>query len=265
MSIRALVVSGMLATVAAAGALVQATGDAGRVLTGAAAFGDWRADAPGLWRHITPADLPPPGATRSAWNGPRVVARPGGAVPQVAPGFKVSLFASGLSGPRAMRVAPNGDVFVAETDEGRIRVLRAPDGADKPSETALYASGLDGPFGLAFFPPGPEPQWLYVATTGSVVRYPYRSADLPPPGKAQTIVAKLPGGAGHTTRDVAFSNDGARMFVSVGSASNDGADVRPRYPEGLHSFEAEHGLGASWGRETDRAVVLAFDPEGRSR
>src|SRR5262249_28350498 len=193
MSIRALVVSGMLATVAAAGALVQATGDAGRVLTGAAAFGDWHADAPGVWRHITPADLPPPGATPSARNGPRVVARPAGAVPNVPPGFKVSLFASGLTGPRGMRVAPNGDVFVAETDEGRIRVLRAADGADKPSETALYANGLDGPFGLAFFPPGPEPQWLYVAMTTSVVRFPYRSGDLRPRGEARTIVRKLPG------------------------------------------------------------------------
>jgi hypothetical protein len=164
-----------------------------------------------------------------------------------------------------MRVAPNGDIFVAETDEGRIRVLRAPDGADKPNETALYTSGLEGPFGLAFYPPGPEPQWLYVATTTSVVRFPYRSGDLRPRGEARAIVPKLPGGRGHSTRDVAFSNDGTRMFVSVGSASNDGADVRPRYPEGLHSFEAEHGLGASWGRETDRAVVLAFDPEGGGR
>jgi glucose/arabinose dehydrogenase len=265
MSIRALVVSGTLATLAAAGALAQGTGEAGRVLAGAAAFGDWHADAPGLWRRIAPSDLPPPGATPSASNGPRVVARPAGAVPQVPPGFKVSLFASGLNGPRAMRVAPNGDIFVAETDNGRIRVLRAADGADKPSETALYAGGLDGPFGLAFYPPGPDPQWLYVAMTGSVVRFPYRSGDLRPRGKAQTIVAKLPAGRGHTTRDVVFSNDGARMFVSVGSASNDGDDVRPRCPEGLHSFEAEHGVGASWGRETDRAVVLAFDPGGGGR
>jgi glucose/arabinose dehydrogenase len=264
MSVRALIVTSALATLPAA-ALAQGTGDPARMLTGAAAFGDWHSDAPGIWRHITPADLPPPGATPSAWNGPRVVARPAGAVPQVPPGFKVSLFASGLNGPRAMRVAPNGDIFIAETDEGRIRVLRAGDGADKPSETALYASGLDGPFGLAFYPPGPEPQWLYIATTTSVVRFPYRSGDLRPRGEPRTIVPKLPGGRGHSTRDVAFSNDGTRMFVSVGSASNDGADVRPRYPEGLRSFEAEHGVGASWGRETDRAVVLAFDPEGGGR
>jgi glucose/arabinose dehydrogenase len=266
MSIRALVITGALSAILAAPtAAAQGTADSARVLTGAAAFGDWHSDAPGVWRRITPGDLPPPGATPSAWNGPRVVARPAAAVPQVPPGFTVGLFASGLDGPRAMRVAPNGDIFVAETDAGRIRMLRAPDGADKPSQTTVFASGLDGPFGLAFYPAGPDPQWLYVAMTGSVVRFPYRGGDLRARGEAQTIVPHLPAGRGHSTRDVVFSNDGARMFVSVGSGSNAAEDMRARYPEGLLSFEAEHGLGASWGRETDRAAVLAFAPDGRDR
>ena len=266
MPIRALVFTALVAAmIAGTDARAQGTPDGGRMLAGPAAFGDWRADSPGLWRRITPADLPPPGATLSAGNGPRVVARPNGAVPQVPPGFKAALFASGLSGPRAMRVAPNGDIFVAETRAGRIRVLRAADGADKASENAVFATGLKGPFGLAFYPPGPDPQWLYVAMTGSVVRFPYRGGDLEARGAAQTMVARLPAGPGHSTRDIAFSNDGARMFVSVGSASNAAEDMRGRYPEGLASFEAEHGVGASWGRETDRALVLAFDPEGHGR
>lgn len=261
---RTLAVTTFLA-VLAFGALAQSAPDGEPVLTGTAAFGDWRTDAPGRWRHITPADLPPPGATPSVGNGPRIVARPAGAVPQVPPGFRIALFASGLREPRAMRVAPNGDVFVAETDAGRIRVLRAADGADKASETSVFASGLGGPFGLAFYPAGPDPQWLYVATTGSVVRFPYRQGDLKARGAAQTIVAHLPTGGSHITRDVTFANDGARMFVSVGSASNVAEGVRELYPEGLASFEAEHGMGASWGREADRAMVLAFDPEGRGR
>jgi glucose/arabinose dehydrogenase len=261
MLIRALIVTGSLSVLATVSTIAQ---DGPRVLTGAAAFGDWRADSPGVWRHITPADLPPPGATPSASNVPRTVARPAGAVPQVPPGFKVALFASGLNAPRALRVAPNGDIFVAETDAGRIRVLRAADGADKASETAVFASGLDEPFGLAFYPAGPDPQWLYVAMTGSVVRFPYRSGDLHTRAKAHTVVPRLPTG-GHTTRDVAFSNDGTRMFVSVGSASNAAEGMRDRYPEGVLSFEAEHGFGASWGRDTGRAVVLAFDPEGGGR
>jgi glucose/arabinose dehydrogenase len=263
MPLRALVVAGLLAFIAAFAALAQGTPDR-RVLTGTAAFGDWRADAPGTWRHIGPADLPRPGATPSAGNGPRIVARPAAAVPQVPPGFRVGLFASGLSGPRAMRVAPNGDVFVAETRAGRVRVLRAPDGADKPSETALFASGLDRPFGLAFYPAGPDPQWLYVATTGAVLRFPYHGGDLKARGAAQTI-AHLASGAGHSTRDVAFSNDGKRMFVSVGSASNDAEGLSRREPAAIARVEAGHGLGASSGYETDRALVLAFDPEGHGR
>jgi glucose/arabinose dehydrogenase len=264
MSIRALVVIGALSAVLAAAAAAQGTGESRRVLTGPAAFGDWRNDAPGVWRHITPPDLPPPGASPSVSNFARIVPRPAGAVPQAPAGFKVELFASGLRAPRALRVAPNGDIFVAETDAGRIRGLRAPDGANKASETGVFASSLDEPFGLAFYPPGPDPQWLYVAMTKSVVRFPYRSGDLRARGKAHTIVPRLPSG-GHTTRDVAFSNDGTRMFVSIGSASNAAEGMRERYPEGLQIFEAEHGLGASWGRETDRALVLAFDPEGRGR
>src|SRR4051812_31738901 len=89
------------------------------------AFGDWKSDKPGVVRHITPEDLPAPGATRSASNVSRVVPRPATAAPQVPDGFRVELFAEGLSEPRIIRVAPNGDIFVAETSAGRIRVLRA--------------------------------------------------------------------------------------------------------------------------------------------
>jgi len=96
----------------------------------------------------------------------------------VPPGFQVELFATNLRDPRVLRVAPNGDIFVAESEPGRIRVLRAADGADKPDSDDVFASGLVDPFGIAFYPPGPDPQWVYVANTGSVVRYPYRSGDL---------------------------------------------------------------------------------------
>src|SRR5258708_4032916 len=93
------------------------------------AFGDWRADRPGTVRHITPADLPKPGATASASNASRVVPRLRSASPKVPNGFRIDLFAEGLNDPRVLRVAPNGDVFVAETEAGDIRVLRAADGA----------------------------------------------------------------------------------------------------------------------------------------
>jgi hypothetical protein len=99
----------------------------GELLIGKAAFGDWRTDAPLVRRKIT--DLPPPYATRSASNPPRVIAKPVSAAPNVPPGFQVELFASNLRDPRTVRVAPNGDIFIAESEPGRIRVLRAADGA----------------------------------------------------------------------------------------------------------------------------------------
>jgi len=190
------------------------------VLKGKDAFGSWRDDKPGTIRLIRPEDLPPPGATRSASNGSRIVRRPAEAVPQVPPGFKIELFAQGLSGPRTIRIAPNGDIFVVESEAGRIRVFRAGDGAAKPAE-ATYVSDLNYPFGIAFYPSGDDPKWFYVANTDSVVRFPYHDGDVKASGPAETIVQNLPEG-GHATRDIAFTRDGSRMLVSVGSGSNVG-------------------------------------------
>ena len=231
-------------------------------LVGTAAFGDWRADRPGVSRLIKPEDLPRPGATPSSANVSHVVPRPTATLPQVPAGFKIELFAKELSGPRQMRVAPNGDIFVAETRAGRIRVLRAADGDSKPSANEIYASGLNRPFGIAFFPSGNNPQWVYVANTDSVVRFPYRVGDIKAAGKPETVVAELPHGYGHSTRDIAFTNDNKRMLISVGSAGNDGEGMGSA-PGGLQSWASKHPLGASWGSETDRASVLMFDPDGK--
>jgi len=245
------------------GLISPAIAQSGPSLEGREAFGDWHADKPGLTRHLTAADLPKPGATSSVANGPRSVPRPVSAIPQVPAGFKVELFADGLSGPRIMRVAPNGDVFVAETHADRIRVLRAPDGGSKPTVNEVYASGLNRPFGIAFFPSGDNPRWVYVANTDSVVRFPYRPGDLKASGKPEIVVAELPHGGGHWTRDIAFTRDNRRMLISVGSASNDAEGMRAP-PGGLPSWSDQHPLGASWGDETDRAAVLAFDPDGKN-
>ena len=95
------------------------------VLTGAAAFGGWRQNAPGVRRLITPADMPPPFATASVANPPRRAPRTPAVLPTAPPGFAVALFASGLDEPRVIRTAPDGDVFVAESGAGRVRVFRA--------------------------------------------------------------------------------------------------------------------------------------------
>jgi glucose/arabinose dehydrogenase len=228
------------------------------------AFGSWQLDKPGTIRLIRPQDLPEPGATRSAANVSRVVPKPAGTAPKVPPGFKIELFAKGLDGPRIIRAAPNGDIFVAETDAGRIRVLRAADGTSKPTANEVYAIGLHQPFGIAFFPSGNDPQWVYVANTDAVVRFSYRSGDLKASGRAETIVANLPHGSGHSTRDVVFTPDDKRMLVSVGSVSNDGEGMG-QPPGGLEAWAGEQPLGAAWGYETDRAAVLAFDPDGKNK
>jgi glucose/arabinose dehydrogenase len=225
------------------------------------AYGSWQADKPGTLRLIRSQDLPAPGP--SSANVSRVVARPAGVTPQVPAGFKIEVFAEGLSGPRIIRTAPNGDVFVAETRAGRVRVLRTPYGATKPNANEIFASGLHGPFGIAFFPNGDNPKWVYIANTDSVVRFPYRSGDLKAAGPAETIVAKLAVG-GHSTRDVVFTPDDARMLVSVGSASNIG-DGMGQPPGGLSAWASQQPLGAAWGYEADRAVVLSFDPDGKNQ
>jgi glucose/arabinose dehydrogenase len=183
-----------------------------------APFTDFRYEKPGTIRKITVADLPEPYASKSADNGPDVVARPADVWPVAPAGFKVELFAAGLNNPRLLRTAPNGDIFLAESDAGRIRVFRGMTSDGKPEESQIFASGMRRTYGIAFYPPGPNPQWVYVGNTNEIVRFPYHNGDLKATGPSEHI-ADMPTG-GHTMRSVAFSNDGKKMFVAVGSESN---------------------------------------------
>jgi len=222
-----------LGTAAAAPATsTAAAADAGTSKLKAAAptapFTDFRYQKPGTVRKITVADLPKPYATESASNGPKLVARPDKVWPAAPEGFKVELYAKDLDNPRTLRTAPNGDILVAETDPGNILVFRGMTADGKPEQTATYATGFQRPYGLAFYPPGPDPQWLYVGSETEVTRIPYHNGDLKAAGKPEHV-ADLPGGGGHSTRAVAFSQDGKRMFVAVGSGSNvDDPDTHPR-------------------------------------
>lgn len=196
----------------------------GVLLEGEAALGDHTQDQPGVRRKITIADLPQPYATDSAENGAKVVPRPDGAWPRVPAGFQVELFASGLAGPRQVRVAPNGDLFVAESRVNRVRVLRDADGDGKAETMKVFAEKLNQPFGVTVFPPVGAPTHLVVANTDSVVRFPYAEGDLEARGPAEPLIGVSGGGllrgGGHWTRDVVFSRDGAKMYVSIGSRSN---------------------------------------------
>lgn len=211
-------------------------------------FSDYRGESPGATHHISVTDLPAPYATKSVDNGPSLVPRPANAWPQAPAGFTVKAYATALDRPRLIRRAPNGDLFVAESEADRIKVLRGlkPDGSAQTIE--VFATGLDKPFGIAFYPPGPNPQYVYIGNTGSVVRYKYSNGDLRARGNKETIVPDIPSGGrlrggGHWTRDIAFSLDGKKMFISVGSHSNaDDADNNPV--------------------EYHRADILEYNPDG---
>ncbi|MCX5496989.1 sorbosone dehydrogenase family protein [Kaistia dalseonensis] len=238
------------------------TAQAAEPLTGSDAFGGWRGDRPGVSRLIRPGDLPPAYATESVAQQANIVKRPAGGKPRVPPGFDVSLVAEGLAGPRTLRTAPNGDLFVAESRGGRISVIPAGESASL-SKPVVFASGLNRPYGMAFYPPGPDPQFLYVAETNRVVRFAYRAGDRKASGPGETVLSGFPAGGSHWTRDIAFSADGKRLFLSVGSASNAGEAMGTKSDADIADWEDHHGLGAAWGREQGRAGVFMADPEGR--
>ena len=205
-------------------------------------FTDYRYQKPGLSRWIKVQDLPQPNPPTSANNGPRIVPRPADAWPQAPKGFTVGLYAQSLHNPRLIRTAPNGDFFLAETGADDIKVFRGITKDGKPAEVHTFATGLNRPFGIAFYPLGPNPKWIYIGNMTSVVRFPYHNGDVAASGPPEHL-ADLPGDGGHTTRDIQFSLDGKTMFVSVGSHSNvDDPDTTPE--------------------EKNRADILAFNPDG---
>jgi glucose/arabinose dehydrogenase len=230
-------------------ATVRAERCSAGTLTGTAAvLSDWSDDRPGRCRLIRPRDLAQPGESNSSQS--RVQPIPEGVLPDVPRGFKVRRFHRGADKPRLIRTAPNGDIFVAESLAGRIRVLR-PSGVCELGEVGRFATGLDRPFGIDFYPPGPDPRWVYVAEEGRVLRFPYRSGDLEARDEPEVIVHNLPRGAddlpgkGHWTRDVQFSRNGSLMYVSVGSYSN--VAEKPNVDE------------------RRRARIVAYAPDGSDR
>ncbi|HXJ16673.1 MAG TPA: sorbosone dehydrogenase family protein [Candidatus Polarisedimenticolia bacterium] len=180
---------------------------------------DFHGQTPGRVHRITPADLPKPYATKSVANPPKIVPRPSGAMPQAPAGFKVQLYADNLKGPRLIRTAPNGDLFVAESFSGRISVFRGMTKDGKFEKSDVFASGLRMPFGIAFYPPGPDPKYVYVGNNNAVVRFPYQNGDMKARGPAEAVVPELPTG-GHPSRNVIFSLDGKQMFIAIGSRAN---------------------------------------------
>jgi glucose/arabinose dehydrogenase len=238
--------------------IAAATGDqtTAPVLKGSAAFGGFDQHRPGLRRLIQPQDVPP--VTRSTTASAQGATRPEGAVPKVP---AVALVASGLNSPRAINVAPNGDVFIGESRANRVRVLRLSPDSGKLALNQIFAGGLHQPFGIAFYPLGPNPEWIYVANSNSVVRFPYKSGDVKAGGSPEPIISGIPS-THHYTRDIRFTPDGSRLLLTVGSGSNDAEDMPSNPPS--RDWIGQHALGAAWGPEQGRADLLSYDPDGRN-
>ncbi|MFO1046980.1 MAG: PQQ-dependent sugar dehydrogenase [Geminicoccaceae bacterium] len=219
---------------------------AGRLTHAAALTSDWTDDLPGRCRQIALGDLPSPSTSNT--NVRTIVPPPAGALPKVPAGFAVRKFYQGDTPGRLLRAQYGGDLFLAESYAGRVRVLR-PSATCTLGSTSVFADGLNLPFGIAFYPRGPGAQFIYVAENQRIVRYPYQAGQLKTGTKPQ-VIASLPVGAGqlpgqgHWTRDIAFGVGAHTLYASIGSFSN-----------------AQTG-GED---ETGRAKIIAMDPLGGNR
>jgi glucose/arabinose dehydrogenase len=244
----------------------------GQERQGEAATGSWHDDKPGVRRLLRPRDLP--AIAKPTYGEAEIVAMPAGAEPRLPDGFSAERVpTSALHKPRVIRVAPNGDLFVADSMFGSVHVMRVPAGRATPERDAVFASGLKQPYGIAFYPLGPDPQWVYVANSDGVVRFRYKNGDLEATGKAERVIEGIPE-THHYARDIVFSPDGSRLFLSVGSGSNVALDMfpephltmvpEPRNVAGLAEWSKTRPLGAAWDTEELRADVLSFDPNGKN-
>jgi glucose/arabinose dehydrogenase len=210
-----------------------------RAATAAPATATAATTTAGLAHHdIRPADLPPPNHTPDAENQPQLIPQPPDAKLTLPPGFEAATYAEGgFQRPRWMALAPNGDVFLTDADANTVVLLRDKDKDGRAEERFTFASGLLKPFGMAF-----RPGWFYVANTNSIVRYPYQPGQAQATGEPEKI-ADLPGRGyrEHWTRNLAFSPDGAKLYVTIGSESN--VDVEPE----------------------PRASILRMNPDGSGR
>ncbi len=169
-------------------------------------------------------DLPAPNPGSGARNPPTVVERNAGDHLRVPPGFEVSLFASDLDHPRWMTVAPNGDVFLAETREGRITILRDEDQDGEADIVETFASGYNRPHGMAL-----HEGYLYVADLQAVWRVPYEEGALSARGREPvTELGALGTPNGHWSRNLVIDPDGTHFYVAIGSRTNLNEEPVPR-------------------------------------
>jgi glucose/arabinose dehydrogenase len=192
--------------------------------------------------HGQKPSLPRPFASASAGNGPSRVKPPAGFLPTVPPGFQVNIFAKDFKVPRWLALAPNGDIFLAETGAGQVVVLRDPQNTGGAQGREIFADGLKRPFGIAF-----RENYVYVGSTNELARFRFDPKTSKRLGEKEHLL-DLPTGA-HNTRSLAFSADGKHLFIGIGSDSNIATGEDPRHaavticdPDGKNSRLYATGL-----------------------
>jgi glucose/arabinose dehydrogenase len=191
--------------------------------------------------HITPGELPTP--TDGVANPPEVVDKPADAELRLPPGFAIDVFAQdvGFQTLRNLMEAPNGDLFAADATANTITLLRDANNDGKVDERKVVASGLNRPYGMAI-----SNGYFYVGNTDSVVRWKWAPGETMLAGTPEKI-ATLPGGGNHSTRSLAFTEDGSKLYVTIGSATNVDVEqgralIRVMNPDGTGSRVFASGL-----------------------
>jgi len=186
--------------------------------------------------------LPAPYASKSKTNNSKVIGWPEGKMPTAPEGFTVTKFADGFQNPRWTYIAPNADIFVVESGTGasknQITVLRDKDKDGKFETREVFIKGLNKPFGMLVLK-----DFFYIANTDGLYRYPYKNNPLKLETKGEKIL-ELPAGGynNHWTRNLLANADGSKIYISVGSGSNNG----------------ENGMD----KEVRRADILEINPDG---
>lgn len=186
--------------------------------------------------------LPAPYSTKSVTKRSGMKDWPEGTTPKAPEGFTVTKFAGNLKNPRWTYIAPNNDIFVVESNTfmsaNRITVFRDKDKDGKFETREVFKEGLNMPFGMLIFK-----NYFYVANTDGLYRFPYKEGDLKLNGSGEKIL-ELPAGGynNHWTRNLLANADGSKIYVSVGSGSNNG----------------ENGMD----KEVRRAAILEINPDG---
>ena len=185
------------------------------------------ASAASSLRPVNDRPLPEPYATPSVRNRATVIERPEGAQLHVPEGFQVHEYTPHFTfgRPRFLLLGPSNEVLVSDSeDEGAVYVLLDTDQDGIADKRHLLIEGMYRPFGIAFWE-----DYVYIAGTTEVKRWPYHPSTMTVSGEGQTVVSWPEFERGdHWTRTLLFNREGTKMFVTIGSGSNVDAGEDPR-------------------------------------